>query len=203
MRLGGPKPSLLLHACCAPCASVPAHRLREDWNVRLMVYAPNIHPRAEHDRRLGELERLARAWGLELMVEPGPAEDWARVVQACRDAPEGGLSPRCRACFGLRLGRAAELARASGCAAFTTSLTVGRLKRSAVVLEVGREAGLAAGVPFLDEDFKKRDGFGQSLAFCRELGLVRQDYCGCAPSLAEARRRARHKGADRDAGGTG
>ncbi|HEM47585.1 MAG TPA: hypothetical protein ENO23_11140, partial [Alphaproteobacteria bacterium] len=53
---------------------------------------------------------------------------------------------------------------------------------------------------FHAEDFKKQDGFRKSVALSRELGLTRQDYCGCEPSLAEAltRRARRNEAADGD-----
>jgi predicted adenine nucleotide alpha hydrolase (AANH) superfamily ATPase len=34
-------------------------------------------------------------------------------------------------------------------------------------------------VPFLEADFKKKDGFLKSVKLSKELGLYRQDYCGC------------------------
>ncbi|HOX44261.1 MAG TPA: epoxyqueuosine reductase QueH [Myxococcota bacterium] len=194
--------TLLVHACCAPCAAVPLHRLRERWDLQVLFYGPNIQPTAEHDRRLGELERLCGRLGVPLRVEPGPAEEWEAAVAAHRQAPEHLLSPRCRECFALRLGRTARVARALGAAAFTTSLSVGRLKSAPVLFEVGRAAGLAAGVEFLAEDFKKADGQGLSLALSRLHGLTRQGYCGCAPSLAEVTaRRARRAAAQ--GGGAG
>ncbi len=186
------RPTLLLHACCAPCATVPIERLAERWELKVLFYGPNIHPAAEHDRRLEEVRRLCRARGLGLLVEPGRVEDWEAAVAGVREEPERRESPRCRACFGLRLTRTARLARQAGCQAFTSSLSVGRLKNSPVLAEVGRAVARAEGVEFLAEDWKKRDGFGRALALGEALGLARQDYCGCAPSLAEVRaRRAR------------
>jgi predicted adenine nucleotide alpha hydrolase (AANH) superfamily ATPase len=193
----GARQTLLLHACCAPCATVPVHRLRARWDIQVLFYGPNIHPTAEHDRRLQELERLCRALDLPLRVEPGRPEEWEAAVAAHRQAPERSRSPRCRECFALRLARTARVAHALGASAFTTSLSVGRLKSSPVLLEVGRAAGLAAGVEFLAEDFKKADGFGLSLELSRTYGLARQTYCGCAPSLAEvAEKRARRPAAE-------
>ena len=34
-------------------------------------------------------------------------------------------------------------------------------------------------------DFKKKDGFAKSCAMAKELGLYRQQYCGCEFSIAE------------------
>ncbi|MFH1744554.1 MAG: epoxyqueuosine reductase QueH, partial [bacterium] len=35
------------------------------------------------------------------------------------------------------------------------------------------------GIIFLEKDFKKNDGFKKSSELSRELGLYRQNYCGC------------------------
>ena len=41
------------------------------------------------------------------------------------------------------------------------------------------ELGEEAGVNWLFSDFKKREGYKRSLELCRELGIYRQNYCGC------------------------
>ena len=41
------------------------------------------------------------------------------------------------------------------------------------------------GIPFLPNDFKKRGGFLRSTELSKELGLYRQDYCGCVFSKPE------------------
>ena len=45
------------------------------------------------------------------------------------------------------------------------------------------------GVAFLPSDFKKKGGYAESIRLSREYDLYRQDYCGCAFSAAEARKR--------------
>ncbi|MDZ7377274.1 MAG: epoxyqueuosine reductase QueH, partial [candidate division KSB1 bacterium] len=35
------------------------------------------------------------------------------------------------------------------------------------------------GVHFLSENFKKKDGYKQSLELSAQFQLYRQDYCGC------------------------
>ena len=69
--------------------------------------------------------------------------------------------------------RTAAYAAAHGYDAFATSLTVSPHKVSQVIFEA------SADKRFLKADFKKRDGFRASLERSAELGLYRQDYCGC------------------------
>jgi len=45
-----------------------------------------------------------------------------------------------------------------------------------LIFEIGRNIG---GTTFVAEDFKKRGGFQRSVELARELGLCRQNFCGC------------------------
>ena len=122
-------------------------------------------------RRLGDREGLP-VWEGAFAPEP-----FLRGARGLETAPEGG--PRCAICFRLRLEATAARAAAEGFDWFCTTLTVSPHKDAALVNRVGEEVGAAAGVPFLPADFKKRGGFLRSVELTRELGLYRQDYCGC------------------------
>lgn len=97
---------------------------------------------------------------------------------------------RCRACYRLRLEGAAREARALGCEAFSTTLTISPYQDLRAIQEVGEAAAEAAGVRFLHADL--REHYHTSAERARELDLYRQNYCGCVFSLFErAERRAR------------
>ncbi|HSQ36116.1 MAG TPA: epoxyqueuosine reductase QueH, partial [Candidatus Binatia bacterium] len=51
--------------------------------------------------------------------------------------------------------------------------------------EQGESLAETYGVAFLAENFKKKDGFLISRRQGTELGVKRQDYCGCAYSKVE------------------
>ena len=87
---------------------------------------------------------------------------------------------RCTLCFDYNLKRTAEKARELGFDYFTTTLTVSRFKKSSVIFAVGSEFP-----GFVEIDFKKKDGFSKSIRLSKELGLYRQDYCGCEFSLRD------------------
>ena len=44
----GIRPSLLLHACCAPCSSYCIEYLNEHFEITLFFYNPNIFPAGEY-----------------------------------------------------------------------------------------------------------------------------------------------------------
>jgi len=54
---------LLLHTCCAPCGTSVFERLinEKEYAITSFYYNPNIKPREEWEKRLGELERLVGA----------------------------------------------------------------------------------------------------------------------------------------------
>ncbi len=143
----------------------------------------NIAPREEYERRLEAVRSLAQSVNAELIVDDGVShEEWLESVGKGYEAlTEGG--ERCRRCFAFNLKRAADYARARGYELFTTSLTVSPHKRSSLIFEVGKAVG---GDAFLEENFKKRDGFKRSLELTSRYGLYRQSYCGCEFSLRDA-----------------
>ena len=67
-RLGDTKPTLLLHACCAPCSSATLERLTEHFRLSILYYNPNIYPPAEYHRREAELERFVEQAGYRCPV---------------------------------------------------------------------------------------------------------------------------------------
>lgn len=172
---------LLLHICCAPCATAVVRRLQEVYEIRGFFYNPNIFPEEEYERRREAVAQLAAAW--KIPVEWGEYEHgyFLESVRGLEGQPEGGA--RCAVCFALRLERAAERGRQLGIPLLASTLTIGRNKPAAVINRLGREVGARHGLEFLEEDWKKRDGFKQSVELSRALGIYRQRYCGCEFSI--------------------
>lgn len=52
---GVKKPTLFLHACCAPCSSSCLERVSPFFDITVYFYNPNIHPEAEYIRRRDEI----------------------------------------------------------------------------------------------------------------------------------------------------
>ena len=50
-------PTLLLHACCAPCSSAVLEYLSRFFAITLLYYNPNIAPYEEYEKREAELRR--------------------------------------------------------------------------------------------------------------------------------------------------
>jgi hypothetical protein len=175
---GGESRKLLLHVCCGPCAIYPLARLREQgWAPHGYFFNPNIHPFGEYLRRRDTLADFARLenWPV-IFAGEYPLEDYFRGV-VYREGE------RCRFCYALRLRQAARVAKKGRFDAFSTTLLVSPFQQHELVRESGEAAAAEYGVPFYYEDF--RAGFRDGVARSRELGMYRQQYCGCVFSERE------------------
>ncbi len=184
-------PSLLLHACCAPCSSYVLEYLSAYFVITVLYYNPNIYPKEEYDRRVKEERRLIRQMGEDgILKHPvqfteGAFDDEAfyRAVRSLEEIPEGGQ--RCFACFRLRLCETAKRAAEGGFDYFTTTLTISPQKNAEKLNEIGEETAQKYGAVWLPSDFKKRDGYKRSIELSAAYDLYRQDYCGCVFSKRE------------------
>lgn len=183
-----PRRRLLLHVCCAPCATVPHRRLQaEGWDVTFFFWNPNIHPESEHDLRLAEARRYAEETGVDFLAETPGAGVFEAAAKGLEDEPEGGR--RCEACFALRLEATAKRAAAEGFDGFASTLSLSPHKKPALIDAAGEAAAKRFGAIYLPSDWKKKAGFAESARISREHGLHRQDWCGCLYSLRDRRAR--------------
>lgn len=177
-NVGDNKQSLVLHACCAPCATTALKRLTADYNVTVFFSNDNIDTKDEYQRRAAELYKLTRLFEIKEIVVPEYADgDFYSAARGFETDREGG--ERCGKCFYMRLKKTADEALRRGADLFATTLTVSPHKNAALINSVGAEIAKSVGIAYLESDFKKADGFRQSIEYSRELDLYRQNYCGC------------------------
>ncbi|MBN1163149.1 MAG: epoxyqueuosine reductase QueH [Candidatus Krumholzibacteriota bacterium] len=185
------KERILVHACCASCSSHVLEYLSRRYRVTAFYYNPNIQPEDEYRRRWEDMRVVCSRLEIDLIPGEYDPPAWWNRIEPYRDLPE--RSRRCWECYRLRLEATASRARELGFGIFTTTLSVSPHKVHERIVEEGRRAAAAFGIIFLEEDFKKKDGFKVSVERSRELGLVRQDYCGCLLSREEAKKRKGRK----------
>lgn len=179
----GTKPSLLLHACCAPCSSYCIEYLHKYFDITLFFYNPNIFPAEEYAHRINELKRLVTEMGLSIPVleAENDTESFYALAKGRENIREGGA--RCFDCYRLRLKKTAQLAREKGFDYFTTTLSISPLKNSKKLREIGLELEGEYGVKNLPSDFKKKEGYKRSIELSKKYNLYRQNYCGCEYSV--------------------
>ena len=173
---------LLLHACCGPCSLEPVRLLREEGFEPVICWSnPNIQPLAEHDLRLRTLMTWAdEVAHVKVVVAGDDRQTWERAV-----APHGfDREARCRACYALRLSEACRVAEQLGIAHVSTTLVVSPYQLFDVCREQLERLAGAHGLTMVWRDF--RSWYPQATTRSRELGMYRQNYCGCRFSAAEA-----------------
>ena len=187
IKVLGKKPTLLLHACCAPCSSAVLEKLCEIFDITIFFYNPNISPESEFVFRLNELNRLLLEMGMAGTSVVAPDYDYSEfenIALGMENIPEGGK--RCYACYRLRLEKTALYAKENGFDYFTTTLSISPYKNAQWLNEIGLYEGEKQGVKYLCSDFKKDNGYKRSCELSKEFNLYRQDYCGCIYSKRTA-----------------
>ena len=163
---------VLLHICCAPCAIYPLDTLRSSGvDVDGYFFNHNIHPYQEYCRRLDTLREYSSLVGLKLVCHDEYRLEEFLAATAAK--PE----ERCRYCYVSRLERSAATAAELGYQAFTSTLLYSRYQQHELIRQEGELAAERHGVRFLYHDY--RSGWQQGIAASKELGLYRQQYCGC------------------------
>ena len=169
----GFKPKLLLHCCCAPCSSAVIERLKEHFQITFYYYNPNIFPKEEFDLRYAEFKKL----GVEVVKEEYNHESFVDMVKGLESEPEG--QNRCRICIADRMDKSFKFAKDNNFDLVTTTLTISPHKDCEFINTLGESLQEKYGVKYLHADFKKQNGYLRSIQICKELGIYRQDYCGC------------------------
>lgn len=165
---------LLLHVCCAICASKAMGGIRREWGPEakpsLFWWNGNIHPLIEYRRRLKSAKMFAERLGLEFS-----GDERYGLTAFCR-AVHGkeALGERCRICYAMRLEATAAEAARRGIGRFSTTLLASPHQDHAALRDAGEAAGKRHGVEFVYRDWRGDEGEPDWTAM-----LYRQSYCGC------------------------
>jgi len=163
---------VLLHICCANCAIFPAQELIKDGHqLTGYFFNHNIHPYQEYARRLKSVQDFSELADLHVVYKDEYLlEDFLANVA---DQP----SARCTYCYQSRLKQAAEYAAQQGFDAFSTSLLYSRYQNHELIQKLGQELAQHYDIDFLYQDY--RVGWQEGIRQSKEMGLYRQQYCGC------------------------
>lgn len=169
---------ILLHICCAPCAIYPVKFLREQgMDVMGFFYRHNIHPYTECLKRQEALESYAEQINLRVIYQDGyDLEGFIQNV-AFRE------SNRCSYCYHERLRSTALVAKRGKFDYFTSTLLYSKFQKHDTIKSMGESIGKSVGVKFYYQDF--RTGWKNGIEESKNIGLYRQQYCGCIYSEKE------------------
>lgn len=180
-------PRLLLHTCCAPCSSSVIKKLAEYFEITVFYYNPNIDTTEEYQKRKEEQIRFLKEIEGKCSVSfydcDYEKEEFEKISKGLEKEKEGG--GRCPKCFQLRLEKTAKTAKEQGFDYFGTSLTVSPYKNAEILNKIGESLSNKYQISFLYSDFKKKNGYKESIELSKKYQLYRQDYCGCIYSKQE------------------
>ncbi len=172
------KPRLLLHSCCGPCSSHCLIFLLKYFDITIYYYNPNIYPEEEYLLRLENQKKIVDAVNKEynenikIMVEEYNEIEFLNEIKGYEDCPERGN--RCYKCYEFRLKKTFLIKEKYNFDFFTTTLSISPHKNSIWINEIGSKYQ-----GFLYSDFKKQEGYKNSILYSKKYNLYRQEYCGC------------------------
>ncbi len=179
------RPTMLLHSCCGPCSTAVIERLVDRYDLTVYFYNPNITNEGEYEKRLETEKKFIDEYNktlpedrcVKLKEGDYDPENYLMAVRGLENEPENG--DRCTKCFEVRMRKTAQEAERLGFETFATTLSVSPHKNTERINKIGYELEKEFAPDFLDESFKKKDGFKRSTELSGEYGLYRQNYCGC------------------------
>ena len=102
------KKKILLHSCCAPCSTAVIERLKNEYDITIIYYNPNIYPEEEYIKRKNEEIRYIKILNekepdikLDMLDCDYDSKSYYEAVKGYENEREGGA--RCAICFKLRL----------------------------------------------------------------------------------------------------
>lgn len=176
---------ILLHSCCGPCSSYVITFLSNYFDITILYYNPNIAPIEEYLKRKEEQIRLINSIKtknkLDFLDCDYDNNLYNEAISGFEQCKEGGN--RCSICFNLRLEKTAILAKNNNYDYFGSTLTVSPHKNAKMINEIGEKISKKYNIKWLYSDFKKNEGYKQSIELSKKYNLYRQDYCGCIYSI--------------------
>lgn len=175
------KQKLLLHSCCGPCSTSVIKQLIKYFDITVYFYNPNVEPKEEYEKRKNTqkelITKLNKKYNINFIEGDYENNLYHQTIKGLESDLEGGQ--RCSKCFYLRLEKSAKYAKEKTSDYFATTLSVSPYKNSKLINEIGTKLSNIYNVKYLLSDFKKREGYKNSILLSKEYKLYRQDYCGC------------------------
>ncbi|WP_240910031.1 epoxyqueuosine reductase QueH [Desulfopila sp. IMCC35008] len=151
--------------------------LRQNYDISVYFFNPNIHPYQEFIRRKDTLLDFCNKNDLEIIgkQEYGLREYLRKVV--------GDEDNKCTHCYSWRMEETALMACKFGYNAFTTSLLYSKYQDHIQLKRFGYTLAEKYNICFVYEDF--RVGWQEGIDESIQLEMYRQPYCGCIYSEQE------------------
>ena len=173
---------LLLHSCCAPCTSGVLPQIA-DYDITLLFYNPNLDTAEEYDKRATALVDYVAKYNQEYntnikyIIVPYNHNEFVDNIISLENEKEGGA--RCYRCIDIRLEYTAKFAQDNGYDIFASTLSVSPHKNNTMINEIGDRLSRDYTVDYLPSNWKKNNGYLNSINNSKKYSIYRQNYCGC------------------------
>ncbi len=189
------KKTLLLHACCGPCATYPLKLLSQYFDVTIAYDNSNIYPLTEYERRKKTIEEMLAKFNdefktnIKIIFFAYDNENYMKDLTPYENEREGGT--RCKLCFEKRMDEVFAYANSHHYDYFTTVMSVSRYKPTKILNEIGEKLSTKYHyTKYLLSDFKRGGGIAIGKEMTKRYELYEQNYCGCEYSLKNRSRKA-------------
>lgn len=170
------KPTLLLHTCCALCFSSAFMQCKDYFEITVFFYNPNIYPLGEYEKRKNETLRLIEIFKKEFNVNIKFVEQIESFEAYNKKKVH---KHKCYDCIYNRILTSYNYANSNNYDYITTTLTVGRLKNSIMINQIGEMLEPYYKTKYFYSNFKKNKGIDLSLEMKKKYNIYAQNYCGC------------------------
>ena len=188
------KRKILLHICCAACASYVLSELeKESFIVTGFFYNPEVHGRAEYRRRLADVEKLCRERKVELITPEYDIQEFLAPLMPYQDAhsikyisdKKRYRRKRCQFCIQNIASRTILQTKELKLKNFSTTMLCSPYRDHDEIWDKSLEFATQKKLNFFYKDFRK--GYWNGRNYARSHDIMIPRYCGCADSLDEGR----------------
>ena len=80
---------LLLHSCCGPCSTQVIDVLKDEYDITIYYYNPNIDTNEEYLHRLSEQKRFCKEIGIPVLEDGYFQQDFYSKIKGLEQEKEG------------------------------------------------------------------------------------------------------------------
>ncbi len=174
---------LLLHSCCGPCSTTVIKRLANDYEITVFYFNPNIEPLKEYSKRKKEQIKFLKLFNSNIHFIEGDYcnDSFHQKINDYENLYEGSI--RCYNCIEFRLEETAKYAAKNHYDFFDSTLSVSPHKNSSWIIEIGNNLANKYQIGYVNGNYKKNNGYQESVILAKQYNLYRQEYCGCLKSM--------------------
>lgn len=188
------KPKILVHVCCAACASHVFSELeKENFEIIAYFYHPEVHGLSEYKKRLKDVVELCRVNEIKLIAPEYDIQEYFSLLMPYQDKnsikfisdKKRYRRKRCQLCVSLLMQHTISQTKSLHLKNFSTTMLCSPYRDHDEIWDKGLELGTQNKIEFFYKDFRK--GYWSGRNYARSHDIMIPSYCGCHESSEEGR----------------